>query len=504
MATDTERCIFRAFGQDFILNKHFHLTGKIGRGSHSLICSSTYTELNEETHVAIRKIPNAFGNKLSCKRTLRELKLLRHLRGHPNIAWLFDTDIVFYPNGALNGVYLYEELMECDLSQIIRSEQRLEDAHFQSFIYQILCALKYIHSANVLHCDLKPKNLLVNSDCQLKICNFGLSCSYSENHKVNDGSIKGYITSIWYKAPEILLNYQECTKAVDIWSTGCILAELLGRKPMFEGKDYVDHLNHILQILGTPPEETLQEIASQKVYNYIFQFGNIPGRSFESILPGANPEALELLKKMLEFDPKKRITVEDALEHPYLSMWHDINEEFSCQKTFGFEFEHIESMAELGNEVIKEVFDFRKVVRKHPISGDSPSSSLSLEDAIPQEVVQVHPSRKVLPSYSPEFSYVSQLPSLTTTQPYQNLMGISSNSFQGVNEKENTFKQDTKHENSELLNGPTEPNITKMGPVSSSPPGHDINVNDGTNQNTNEDDSDFFFDLEKELELFRR
>lgn len=74
---------------------------------------------------------------------------------------------------------------------------------------------------------------------------------------------------------------------------------------MFEGKDYVDHLNHILQILGTPPEETLQEIASQKVYNYIFQFGNIPGRSFESILPGANPEALELLKKMLEFDPKK-------------------------------------------------------------------------------------------------------------------------------------------------------------------------------------------------------
>lgn len=150
-------------------------------------------------------------------------------------------------------------------------------------------------------------------------------------------------------------------------------------------------------------------------------------------------------------------------------MWHDIDEEFSCQKTFRFEFEHIESMAELGNEVIKEVFDFRKVVRKHPISGDSPSSSLSLEDAIPQEVVQVHPSRKVLPSYSPEFSYVSQFPSLTTTQPYQNLMGISSNSFQGVNEKENTFKQDTKHENSELLKGPTEPNITKMSPVSSSP-----------------------------------
>ena len=163
MASDTERCIFRAFGQDFILNKHFHLTSKIGRGSHGLICSSTYSEASEETTVAIKKIPNVFANKQSCKRTLRELKLLRHLRGHPNIVWLFDTDIVFYPNGALNGVYLYEELMECDLYQILRSGQQLEDSHFQSFIYQILCALKYIHSADVLHCDLKPKNLLVNS-----------------------------------------------------------------------------------------------------------------------------------------------------------------------------------------------------------------------------------------------------------------------------------------------------------------------------------------------------
>lgn len=497
MATDTERCIFRAFGQDFILNKHFYLTSKIGRGSHGLICSSTYSETNEETTVAIKKIPNAFANKQSCKRTLRELKLLRHLRGHPNIVWLFDTDIVFYPNGALNGVYLYEELMECDLYQILRSGQHLEDSHFQSFIYQILCALKYIHSADVLHCDLKPKNLLVNSDCQLKICNFGLSCSYSENNEENNRFITSRIASMWYRAPEILLSYREYTKAVDIWSTGCILAELLGRKPIFDGKDYVDQLNHILQVLGTPSEETLQEIASQKVHNYILQFGNIPGTSFENILPRANPEALALLKKMLEFDPKLRITVDEALEHPYLSIWHDIDDEPSCEKTFRFEFERIENMTELGNQVVKEVFDFREVVRKHPVSGDFSSSSPSLEDAIPQDVVEVHRSRNVLPSYNPENSYVNELPSLTTAHSYQNFLKTSSNSFQGVNERGNTFERNTRNKSRELVGRLTETNKAEMGSVSSFPPGHDTD----DNNSTNEDDRVFIFDLERELEF---
>ncbi|QID86302.1 Serine/threonine-protein kinase kdx1 [Saccharomyces pastorianus] len=497
MATDSDRCVFRAFGQEYILNKHFRLVDEIGRGSNGLICSSTYTEKNEESTIAIKKIPNAFVSKLSCKRTLRELKILRHFRGHPNIIWLFDTDIVFYPNGVLNGVYLYEELMECDLSQVIRSGQCLENTHCQSFIYQILCALKYIHSADVLHRDLKPNNLLVNSDCLLKICNFGLSRGYSENYEENNHFLTEFVATRWYRAPEIMLSYQGYTKAIDVWSTGCILAELLGGKPIFDGKDYVDQLNHILQILGTPSKETLQGISSQKVQNYIFQFGNIPRTPFESLLPRASSEGLDLLRKMLEFDPERRVTVSEALEHPYLSIWHDIDDEPSCEIKFDFEFEHIDSIEELQSQVIKEVFDFRQVVRKHPIGGDFSSSSSSSEDPILQEVADVHPSIKKLGSPNSDASLMSQLPSLTTTQPFESHVKANSGSSQGAN----TLECNTTQEHKDALRSHSGPNKTECLIVSSSPPEHNTNGNESVSQDTNDNDSIFFFDLEKELEF---
>lgn len=165
--------------------------------------------------------------------------------------------------------------MECDLAAIIRSGQPLTDAHFQSFIYQILCGLKYIHSANVLHRDLKPGNLLVNADCELKICDFGLARGFSMDPEENAGYMTEYVATRWYRAPEIMLSFQSYTKAsmcylpeplthrwrltclVDVWSIGCILAELLGGRPFFKGRDYVDQLNQILHYLGTPNEEKI-------------------------------------------------------------------------------------------------------------------------------------------------------------------------------------------------------------------------------------------------------
>lgn len=112
-----------------------------------------------------------------------------------------------------NEVYLYEELMECDMHQIIRSQQPLTDSHYQSFIHQILCGLKYIHSANVLHRDLKPGNLLVNADCELKICDFGLARGFSTDPAENAGFLTEYVATRWYRAPEIMLSFQSYTKA---------------------------------------------------------------------------------------------------------------------------------------------------------------------------------------------------------------------------------------------------------------------------------------------------
>ena len=140
---------------------------------------------------------------------------MRHFRGHKNITCLYDLDIT-NPQ-SFNEVYLYEELMEADLHAIIRSGQPLSDAHFQSFIYQTLCGLNHVHSHGFFHRDLKPGNLLVNADCELKICDFGLSRGFdADGQAVMPGAqafMTEYVATRWYRAPEIMLSHQNYTTA---------------------------------------------------------------------------------------------------------------------------------------------------------------------------------------------------------------------------------------------------------------------------------------------------
>lgn len=218
------------------------------------------TEKNE--HVAIKKVTKVFDKNILAKRALREVKLLKHFNGHENITSILDMDIINVHD--YNEIYLVMDYMEADLHQIIRSEQPLTDAHHQYFVYQICRGLKYIHSANVIHRDLKPGNLLVNADCELKICDFGLARGFAEDDP-NQGFMTEYVATRWYRAPEIMLSFQRYSKAIDMWSVGCIFAELLGGKPLFKGRDYVDQLNQILAILGTPDDETLSRIGSERV-----------------------------------------------------------------------------------------------------------------------------------------------------------------------------------------------------------------------------------------------
>lgn len=178
--------------------------------------------------------------------------------------------------------------MEADLHQIIRSEQSLTDAHYQYFVYQICRGLKYIHSSNVLHRDLKPGNLLVNADCELKICDFGLARGIATISDSQDpGFMTEYVATRWYRAPEIMLSYRSYSKAIDIWSVGCILAELLGGKPLFKGRDYVDQLSQILRVCGTPDEATISRIGSEKSQMYIKTLSYTPKVPFRKVYPNA-------------------------------------------------------------------------------------------------------------------------------------------------------------------------------------------------------------------------
>jgi mitogen-activated protein kinase 7 len=154
-----------------------------------------------------------------------------------------------------------------------------------------------------------------------------------------------------------------------VWSVGCILAELLGGRPFFKGRDYVDQLNQILHILGTPNEETLSRIGSPRAQEYVRNLPYMAKKSFPSLFPNANPDALDLLDRMLAFDPSRRISVEAALEHPYLAIWHDASDEPDCPTTFNFDFEVIEDVNEMRKMILDEVFRFRQLVRTVPGSG---------------------------------------------------------------------------------------------------------------------------------------
>lgn len=154
-----------------------------------------------------------------------------------------------------------------------------------------------------------------------------------------------------------------------MWSVGCILAELLGGRPFFKGRDYVDQLNQILHILGTPNEETLSRIGSPRAQEYVRNLPFMPKKSFPSLFPNANPDALDLLDKMLAFDPSSRISVEQALEHPYLHIWHDASDEPDCPTTFNFDFEVVDEVPQMRQMILDEVMRFRQLVRTVPTSG---------------------------------------------------------------------------------------------------------------------------------------
>lgn len=227
----------------------------------------------------------------------------------------------------MRDVYIVQCLMETDLYKLLKTQQ-LSNDHICYFLYQILRGLKYIHSANVLHRDLKPSNLLLNTTCDLKICDFGLARVADPDHD-HTGFLTEYVATRWYRAPEIMLNSKGYTKSIDIWSVGCILAEMISNRPIFPGKHYLDQLNHILNILGSPTQEDLNCIINEKARSYLQSLPPKAKQSWRAQYPHADERALDLLDKMLTFNPHKRITVEQCLEHPYLEQYYEPTDEVS-------------------------------------------------------------------------------------------------------------------------------------------------------------------------------
>ena len=240
---------FPAGKHTFTVDKRYTMIRTVGSGAYGVVISAS--DSKTDTNVAVKMVPKAFSDEIDAKRILREIKLLKHFR-HENIVSLVD---MMPPNVKyvedFNDVYLVTDLMETDLHRIIYSKQKLSIDHAQYFIYQVLRGLKYIHSCRVLHRDLKPSNLLVNSNCDLKICDFGLARGIHRDPRdpytmgmAGGGTmlLTEYVVTRWYRAPEIMLACHEYSYPIDVWSVGCIFAELLLRKPYFPGDDYIDQV----------------------------------------------------------------------------------------------------------------------------------------------------------------------------------------------------------------------------------------------------------------------
>ena len=342
----------------FTIEEKYEFIKQIGLGSFSAVCSCY--DRKDNRNVAIKKVTNAFDDLEDARHILREIKMLSFF-DHDNIVTLLDVPKPDNKSN-YNDVYVITDLMETDLHRVIYSRQELTDEHIQYFIYQILRGTLYFHSAKVIHRDLKPANILANKNCDLKICDFGLdhgklkdddktvqnlidnpslpieysnSVIYDDSKReLNDRNI-----SRWYRAPEAILSPDSYDKPVDIWSIGCILAELLGRQPLFPADNNLDELQKIISVLGSPSEADLDFITDEKIKNFMQRLAKRTKQSFNLMFSNANPVALDLLGKMLIFNPKKRYTVEQCISHPYFEGLHDPEQEPTAESTFDFSFD---------------------------------------------------------------------------------------------------------------------------------------------------------------------
>ncbi|XP_033930304.1 mitogen-activated protein kinase 15 isoform X2 [Melopsittacus undulatus] len=291
-----------------LVSQKYEIKRRLGKGAYGIVWKAVDRRTGEI--VAVKKIFDAFRNKTDAQ----------EFGEHPNIIKLLD--VIRAQND--KDIYLIFESMETDLHAVIKKGNLLKDIHKCYILYQLLKATKFIHSGNVIHRDQKPSNILLDADCFVKLCDFGLARSVCQtNEDQVNPALTEYVATRWYRAPEILLSCRSYTKGVDMWSIGCILGELLLGKPLFPGTSTVNQIEQILRVIPAPSPEDILAVQPDYRASVINRISSRQQVTFEEILPSSTPLlALDLLKKLLVFNPDKRLTAEEALQHPYVKRFH--------------------------------------------------------------------------------------------------------------------------------------------------------------------------------------
>ncbi|XP_020312591.1 mitogen-activated protein kinase 12 [Oncorhynchus kisutch] len=289
---------------------------QVGTGAYGTVCSAV--DFRTGTKVAIKKLHRPFQSELFAKRAYRELRLLKHMK-HENViglVYVFTADLSL---DRFHDFYLVMPFMGTDLGKLMKLQNLSEDK-VQFLVYQMLKGLKYIHSAGIIHRDLKPGNLAVNQECELKILDFGLA-------RQADSEMTGYVVTRWYRAPEVILSWMHYTQTVDIWSVGCIMAEMLSGKPLFKGNDHLDQLTEIMKITGTPTQDFITKLQSQDAKNYVKSLPKVQKKDLQELFSKVKPQAVTVIECMLLLDPESRVMAAEALALPYFSEFREPEEE---------------------------------------------------------------------------------------------------------------------------------------------------------------------------------
>ncbi|QMW44264.1 hypothetical protein G4B11_007684 [Aspergillus flavus] len=375
------------FNRSEVLGSVFDTTNRyvnvrpVGLGAFSLVCSAY--DLVRGQAVAIKKLLNPFATTANAKQTYREIKLLKQLR-HENLIGLCDVFI-----SPRTDVYLVTELLSTDLARLLEAGP-LEPQFVQYFAYQILVrvasalyidsydsdepqrGLKYLHSAGVVHRDIKPSNLVIDENCDLKICDFGLS-------RPQDHRMTGYVSTRYYRAPEVMLTWQRYGVEVDIWSAGCVIAEMFNGKALFPGQDPINQFYLILDVLGNPSDKFISRICTTNTVEIIRSLERREPRPLQSVIQNLDDSARSLLERMLTLDPQERISAEEALQHPYMKMYHDPTDEPIAMERFDWML----NGGEFDKEMLKEMI-FMEVLHFHQSACLAMSPMGLKEPTIPQ------------------------------------------------------------------------------------------------------------------------
>lgn len=286
----------------------FRKLKKIGEGTYGEVYEALDT-VNNNRRVAMKKLHIENKDEGIPITALREMCILKHLH-HENIVELYEIiqDV--------DKIVLIFECADMDLKKYLDKEKCIKDVKtIQYFTLQILNGLYYCNINRIIHRDLKPQNLLITNDLKLKLCDFGLSRMFS----LPMGKMTHEIITLWYRPPEVLLGIENYTTKVDSWSIGCIMVEMITGKPLFPGDSEIGQLFKIFQILGTPNEETWPGVT--KLPEYKLTFPQWKPQPINSLIPDFDKDGIDLIERFLEIDPDKRITIREALNHPFITKY---------------------------------------------------------------------------------------------------------------------------------------------------------------------------------------